>query len=90
MLPWIAALAFGAALARPAVPDQPPAPPAAQPPAPPAEAAPATPAAPSPHIQFDAVDLNLGEVIRGQDAVATFTYRNTGPVPLHILSAKPG
>ena len=34
--------------------------------------------------------VNLGDIVRGQDAVATFTYHNTGEGPLHILSAKPG
>jgi hypothetical protein len=48
------------------------------------------PAGPTPHIAFDAKDVNLGDVVHGQDAVATFTYHNTGSVPLHILSAKPG
>jgi hypothetical protein len=52
--------------------------------------APAAPPGPAPHIKFDAVEVNLGDVVRGQDAVATFTYKNTGSVPLHILSAKPG
>jgi hypothetical protein len=52
--------------------------------------APAAPAGASPHITFDAKDVNLGDVIHGQDAVATFTYHNTGSAPLHILSAKPG
>ena len=62
-------------------------------PAPTAPATPATPAAPSgpaPQIKFDATDVNLGDVVHGQDAVATFTYKNTGSAPLHILSAKPG
>ena len=54
------------------------------------EAAPAAPDGPAPHIKFDATDVNLGDVARGQDAVATFTYHNTGSAPLHILSAKPG
>jgi len=45
---------------------------------------------PVPHIKFDALNVDLGDVVRGQDAVATFTYHNTGTVPLHILSAKPG
>ena len=52
--------------------------------------APAAPAGASPHITFDAKDVNLGDVIHGQDAVATFIYHNTGGAPLHILSAKPG
>jgi hypothetical protein len=54
------------------------------------ELAPAVSAGPAPHIAFDAKDVNLGDVVHGQDAVATFTYHNTGSAPLHILSAKPG
>lgn len=50
----------------------------------------AAPAGPAPHIVFDAKDVNLGDVIHGVDAVATFTYHNTGNAPLHVLSAKPG
>jgi len=62
---------------------------------PPANAGAATPAdqaasGETPQIKFDATEVNLGDVIRGNDAVATFTYRNTGTAPLHILSAKPG
>ena len=53
-------------------------------------AAPSNPPAALPHITFEKTELDLGEVLRGKDAVATFTYRNTGSVPLHILSAKPG
>ena len=51
---------------------------------------PAAPPVPAPHIAFDATEVNLGDVVHGQDAVATFTYINTGSAPLHILSAKPG
>lgn len=57
-------------------------------PAPPAAAE--VPGAEAPHIAFDSLSVNLGDVVRGQDAAATFTYRNTGNAPLHILSAKPG
>ena len=53
-------------------------------------AAAADPPAPGPRLKFDAVEVNLGEIVRGQDAVATFTYRNVGDAPLKILSAKPG
>jgi len=80
-------IALGAVLARPAAPTQPP--PAPPPDSSPA-AEPAAPAGPAPHIQFDVTELDLGDVIHGQDAVATFTYRNTGAAPLHIKSAKPG
>jgi hypothetical protein len=58
----------------------------APPPSPPAPA----PAGPSPRIKFDETTLSLGDVVRGEDAIATFTYHNNGEVPLHILSAKPG
>ena len=54
------------------------------------EPAPAAPVGPAPHITFDAKDVKLGDVVHGQDAVATFTFHNTGTAPLHILSAKPG
>jgi hypothetical protein len=57
-------------------------------PAPPVPAE--APAEGSPHIAFDSLNVNLGDVIHGQDAAATFTFRNTGNAPLHILSAKPG
>ena len=72
-------LSGGAALAQEAAP---------APTAPPAAAE--TPAAGAPHIAFDSVNVNLGDVVHGQDAAATFTFRNTGDAPLHILSAKPG
>lgn len=57
---------------------------------PPAEGAPAAPQGPHPKIKFEATELNLGDVVRGKDAVGTFTYKNSGDVTLHILSAKPG
>jgi hypothetical protein len=50
----------------------------------------APPTGPSPHIKFDSTNVNLGDVVHGEDAVAIFTYHNTGDLPLHILSAKPG
>jgi hypothetical protein len=88
----IAALAVGAAWARPVqiAPQVPTPTPAAPADTPSPEAAPVPPAGPIPHIQFEKTELDLGDVIHGQDAVATFTYTNTGSVPLHILSAKPG
>ena len=49
-----------------------------------------TPAAGGPRLKFEAIELNLGDVVRGDDAVATFTYKNVGDAPLKILSAKPG
>ena len=41
-------------------------------------------------LRFESVEQNLGDVVRGQDVVATFTYKNLGDAPLRILSAKPG
>jgi len=67
------------------------APPQAAPPLPPAQPpAVLDPNAPGPRIVFDAINLNLGNVVHGEEAVAVFTYHNKGDVPLHILSAKPG
>lgn len=76
----VAVTSRGALADPPVVPAPPPNPPAAV----------APPSGPAPHIKFDATNVNLGDVVRGEDAVATFTYHNTGDVPLHILSAKPG
>ena len=76
---FAAGLALGAASAA--------APPAAAP-APAKEAA--APAKGAPHIRFETTEVKLGQVIHGQDAVATITYQNTGDAPLRILSAKPG
>lgn len=64
--------------------------PAPNPPPAPAPAAAPAPTGPSPHVKFDATEIDLGEITRGQDAVANFTYHNTGDAPLKILSAKPG
>jgi hypothetical protein len=83
----LAAVALSAVVsARAALADPPVVP--VPPPNPPATVTP--PSGPAPHIKFDATNVNLGDVVRGEDAVATFTYHNTGEVPLHILSAKPG
>lgn len=57
---------------------------------PPALAAqPATPKA-APHLHFESTTVDLGNVVRGKDATAVFTYENTGNAELKILSAKPG
>jgi hypothetical protein len=83
----LAAVVLSAAVSAQAALADPPVVPA-PPPNPPAAVAP--PSGPAPHIKFDATNVNLGDVVRGEDAVATFTYHNTGDVPLHIISAKPG
>ena len=74
--------------AKPPAPAPAPAPPQAAVPAGEADVTP--PAGPGPHIIFDSVLVTIGDVVHGQDAVATFGFRNTGDEPLHILSAKPG
>jgi hypothetical protein len=66
--------------------------PVAEPEAVPVPEPPQAGAAPAelPHIVFEKTELDLGEIVHGKDATAVFIYRNTGKVPLHILSAKPG
>jgi len=78
---WVCGTVLAAAAAAAPAPDPPK----------PADAA-AAPAAAgaAPKITFDKTELDLGEIVRGDDAVASFTYHNTGTAPLHILSAKPG
>ena len=83
---YLAVLALGISLAAGAALADPPVVPA--PPNPDTPGAP--PSGPAPRIKFDEMTVNLGDVVRGQDAIATFTYHNTGEAPLHILSAKPG
>jgi hypothetical protein len=60
----------------------------------PAPAAPGAPAADAaagaPKIKFDAITLDLGNVKKGDDAVAEFVFKNEGDAPLKILAAKPG
>ena len=65
----------------------PPAPPQA---APSTAPTPAPAPGPAPHLKFESRVLNLGDIVRGQDAVAEFVYTNTGDAPLKILAAKPG
>jgi|GEM_PF-6171708 len=47
-------------------------------------------AAVQPSFRVEQSSLDLGTVRAGQDAVATFVFRNDGEVPVKILSAKPG
>ena len=83
---WASILAFavGGFAAAGAAPPA-PAPPASEPSA----AAGAAPG-PAPRLRFDATTIDLGDVVRGNDAVAEFAYTNAGDGPLKILSAKPG
>ena len=48
------------------------------------------PQAGRPILVIDAPDVDLGDVVRGTDAVGTITFRNTGDAVLEILRAKPG
>jgi hypothetical protein len=57
----------------------------AQAPAPAPEAA-----AAQPSFRVEQANLDLGTVRAGEDAVATFVFRNDGQAPVKILSAKPG
>jgi hypothetical protein len=79
----LAAFAVGAA-------GDPAAAPASPAPASTASTAPAISPGPAPSLRFDATTIDLGSVVRGDDAVAEFTYSNVGDGPLKILSAKPG
>ena len=76
--PWIAPFALALSLAAPA-----------QNPQPMATAAAAT-SEQAPHAVFEKVELDAGDVTRGQDLPFTFTVKNTGAGVLKILSAKPG
>ena len=76
--PWIAPFALALTLAGPAQKPQTVAPAAA------------TTGEQAPHAVFEKVELDAGDVIRGQDLPFTFTVKNTGDSILKILSAKPG
>lgn len=43
-----------------------------------------------PGLVVEAESVDLGEIVRGQDAVGRFVFRNTGSAVLEILHAKPG
>jgi hypothetical protein len=42
-----------------------------------------------PALSVDVARMDLGEVMAGRDAVATFTFRNTGAEDVRIIRAKP-
>ncbi len=65
-------------------------PPAVAPAAAPAVAPPAAPAGPAPAVAFDSLNLDLGAIPEGEDAVGTFVVRNNGKAELKLLSVKPG
>lgn len=44
----------------------------------------------APRIVFESETVDLGKVVRGASANATFTFKNAGDTELEILSVKPG
>jgi hypothetical protein len=58
-------------------------------PSPPPVTAPATPAVPA-MLTVEKEQIDLGDVVRGAKAEATFVLKNAGKVPVKILSARPG
>ena len=76
--PWFAPLALALALAAPGQNPQTIAPAAG------------TAGEQAPHASFEKIELDAGEVTRGQDLPFTFVVKNTGEAVLKILSAKPG
>ncbi len=42
-----------------------------------------------PALTVEAPRIDLGEVVAGRDAVATFTFRNSGAEDITIIRAKP-
>ena len=55
-----------------------------------APAPPAVPAGPVPSVAFESLNLDLGAIPEGEDAVGTFVVRNNGKAELQLLSVKPG
>ena len=54
------------------------------------QVAPAAPAGPVPAVAFESLNLDLGAIPEGEDAVGTFVVRNNGKAELQLLSVKPG
>lgn len=79
--PCLVALAWGDP--QPVIPAQPTAVPEA------AATAPAVPSGPAPVLTVEKNDLDLGTVLEGKEAVATFRLKNTGTAELKILRASP-
>ncbi len=48
-----------------------------------------SPAKAVPSLHVDHVVLDVGQVLAGRDVVGTFIFKNTGKVPIRILSAAP-
>jgi hypothetical protein len=43
-----------------------------------------------PRLEVESEEVDLGQVVRGEDAVGRFTFRNDGDGVLRVLKAKPG
>jgi len=54
------------------------------------EAGQAPPAKPGGRIQVEQEVVDVGDVVRGQEAKGTFLLKNVGEQTLKVLSAKPG
>ena len=80
-LPLLLAAAAAPAAEKAPAPGTPPAAPASQG---------TGPAGPAPVVSFEALNLDLGAVPEGQDAVGTFVVRNSGKAELKLLQVKPG
>ncbi len=76
-------------MAAAAVPAAEKAPAAGAPPAP-AVVPVAAPGAPAPAAAFEALNVDLGSIPEGDDAVGTFVVKNTGNAELKLLQVKPG
>jgi len=50
----------------------------------------ATAAPDSPRLEFESMEVDLGDIDRGSVAVARFTARNVGEHPVRIERVKPG
>ena len=44
---------------------------------------------PEPSFRVEEANLNLGTVVAGTEATATFVFHNDGPDDVHIIRAKP-
>lgn len=57
---------------------------------PPPPESPAAESAPAPRLVLDSKVIDLGRLVRGESAEASFALRNEGDAVLRILRAKPG
>jgi hypothetical protein len=57
---------------------------------PPAGEAPEEGSQPAPRLVVESKEIDLGQLVRGESAEASFALRNEGDAVLRILRAKPG